>query len=111
MLAQILRGEVLDFGTGVPVEPDLSLDQMITMLNAAFEDMKRAAAACTDDQWENSDAVMKGEFGEWKDKRGRMAFGFLFDLIHHRGQISVYLRSMGGKVPSIYGPSAGSTPT
>ncbi|MGH9522408.1 MAG: DinB family protein [Terriglobales bacterium] len=26
--------------------------------------------------------------------------------IHHRGQLSSYLRSMGGKVPSIYGPSA-----
>lgn len=30
----------------------------------------------------------------------------LFDRIHHRGQLSVYLRPMGGKVPSIYGPSA-----
>ena len=25
---------------------------------------------------------------------------------HHRGQLSSYLRAMGGKVPSIYGPSA-----
>ena len=25
---------------------------------------------------------------------------------HHRGQLSAYLRAMGGKVPSIYGPSA-----
>lgn len=30
----------------------------------------------------------------------------LHDLIHHRGQFSVYLRVAGGKVPSIYGPSA-----
>lgn len=27
-------------------------------------------------------------------------------LIHHRGQLSAYLRPMGGKVPSIYGGSA-----
>ncbi len=26
-------------------------------------------------------------------------------LIHHRGQLTVYLRLMGAKVPSIYGPS------
>ncbi len=26
--------------------------------------------------------------------------------IHHRGQLSAYLRAMGGKVPQIYGPSA-----
>jgi len=31
---------------------------------------------------------------------------FMFDAIHHRGQLSAYLRPMGGKVPSIYGPSA-----
>jgi len=30
----------------------------------------------------------------------------LCDQIHHRGQMSVYLRMAGGKVPSIYGPSA-----
>jgi uncharacterized damage-inducible protein DinB len=26
--------------------------------------------------------------------------------VHHRGQLSAYIRSMGGKVPAIYGPSA-----
>ena len=30
---------------------------------------------------------------------------FFFDAIHHRGQLSTYIRPMGGKVPSIYGPS------
>lgn len=34
-----------------------------------------------------------------------MAWSFLFDLVHHRGQISTYLRPMGARVPSIYGPS------
>jgi uncharacterized damage-inducible protein DinB len=29
--------------------------------------------------------------------------------VHHRGQLSAYLRPMGGKVPGIYGPS-GDTP-
>ncbi len=33
--------------------------------------------------------------------------GFLIThTVHHRGQLSVYLRPMGGKVPSIYGGSA-----
>lgn len=30
----------------------------------------------------------------------------LHDHIHHRGQFSIYLRMAGGKVPSIYGPTA-----
>lgn len=34
------------------------------------------------------------------------AWGFLFDIVHHRGQLSTYLRPMGSTVPQIYGPSA-----
>ena len=30
----------------------------------------------------------------------------LMDSVHHRGQMSVYLRMADGNVPSIYGPSA-----
>ena len=35
-----------------------------------------------------------------------MAWDFLFDIVHHRGQITTYLRPMGSTVPQIYGPSA-----
>lgn len=34
-----------------------------------------------------------------------MAWSFLFDIVHHRGQITTYLRPMGSTVPRIYGPS------
>ena len=32
--------------------------------------------------------------------------GVVMHCCHHRGQLSVHLRMMGAKVPSIYGPSA-----
>jgi len=35
-----------------------------------------------------------------------LMYGLLMDEVHHRGQFSVYVRMAGGKVPSIYGPSA-----
>lgn len=34
-----------------------------------------------------------------------MAWSFFHDVIHHRGQITTYLRPMGSTVPQIYGPS------
>lgn len=45
-----------------------------------------------------------GRMGDWS----KIAFLWfiLSDQIHHRGQYSVYVRMAGGKVPSIYGPSA-----
>ncbi|MFL5249188.1 MAG: DinB family protein, partial [Myxococcales bacterium] len=36
---------------------------------------------------------------------GQFLWYILFDAIHHRGQLSTYLRPMGAIVPSIYGPS------
>jgi uncharacterized damage-inducible protein DinB len=44
-------------------------------------------------------------FGNKRSASG-MAWSFLFDIVHHRGQISTYLRPMGSTVPQIYGPSA-----
>ena len=42
--------------------------------------------------------------GEWP--KMEFVWFLLFDQIHHRGQLSIYLRIAGGKLPSIYGPTA-----
>ena len=39
---------------------------------------------------------------------GEFLWFILFDAIHHRGQLSTYIRPMGGQVPAIYGPSGDS---
>jgi len=44
-------------------------------------------------------------FGSQRPASG-MAWGFLFDIIHHLGQITTYLRPIGSTVPQVYGPSA-----
>lgn len=35
-----------------------------------------------------------------------MYWVYLFDTIHHRGQLSTYYRAMGVRNPAIYGPTA-----
>ena len=45
------------------------------------------------------------EFFGHQRSASQMAWSFLFDIVHHRGQISTYLRPMGSTVPQIYGPS------
>ncbi len=37
---------------------------------------------------------------------GELIWFMLLDSVHHRGQLSIYLRAMNARVPSIYGPSA-----
>ncbi len=37
--------------------------------------------------------------------RMNLMWMFLFDTLHHRGQLSTYIRPMGGKNPAVYGYS------
>lgn len=46
------------------------------------------------------------EFFNGKTTRRDACWNMFLDSIHHRGQFSVYIRMAGGRVPSIYGPSA-----
>jgi uncharacterized damage-inducible protein DinB len=57
-------------------------------------------------QWERLVPFVYAGQELMKDTGYENAWGFLFDMIHHRGQLSTYLRPMGSTVPSIYGPSA-----
>jgi uncharacterized damage-inducible protein DinB len=56
--------------------------------------------------WEKKGRFIMAGMPPWEDSIANFVWGFLFDSVHHRGQITTYLRPMGGKVPSIYGPSA-----
>ena len=62
--------------------------------------MKERWSGLTTDQWDGT-----LEFFGQQRPASPMAWSFLFDIVHHRGQITTYLRPMGSKVPQIYGPS------
>lgn len=85
----------------------LSKDEASNVFVSNMNVMKDIAAGMSDSDWD-SEGTMLGGKDPWKMPRGPMAFMLLLDFIHHRGQLSTYLRVMGGKVPSIYGPSADS---
>lgn len=71
---------------------------------AAYEKQSASIA----ERWKQlPDARWEGalEFFGKQRPASPMAWSFLFDIVHHRGQISTYLRPMGAKVPQIYGPS------
>lgn len=84
-----------------------SKSEMLANFDTGFAELLKNVEATSEDDWENGMGVLDmGPNGKWEDKKYNMAWGFLFDAIHHRGQLSTYLRAMGAKVPSIYGPSA-----
>ena len=66
-------------------------------------------SAAMSERWKSlSSACWDGNLEFFGDHRpaAPMAWSFLFDIVHHRGQITTYLRPMGSTVPQIYGPSA-----
>jgi DinB family len=77
---------------------------------AAFEknagEIEKRLPKLDDAAWKKKAKFKMDGTVAWESTLGDMLFGFLFDAIHHRGQLSSYLRPMGAKVPSIYGPSA-----
>ena len=50
--------------------------------------------------------LFQGNFYGMNISLGDALWFELFDHIHHRGQLSVYVRLAGAKLPSIYGPTA-----
>lgn len=73
---------------------------------AAHRELMTALAGVNSAAWRRKAEMLMGGQVVWTEPLGEMLFGFLFDAIHHRGQLSTYIRPMGGKVPAIYGPSA-----
>jgi uncharacterized damage-inducible protein DinB len=81
-----------------------SVSDFVKGLNASIEQTEKMS----EEEWNMPAEMFFGGKSAWKTTRGHLAWSFLLDLIHHRGQLSTYIRPMGGKVPSIYGPSGDS---
>jgi uncharacterized damage-inducible protein DinB len=91
---------------GGPTTTEANVDTIASMFVKGMNDAAAKAEEMTDEDWNSPCAATMNGQEVWKTTKGKMAWGLLFDLVHHRGQLSTYIRPMGGKVPSIYGPSA-----
>ncbi len=82
-----------------------SRDEMIEIFEKWSAELLDKVAALDDASQERNAQLLY--HGQVVMERPMIEFlwDFMFDAIHHRGQLSTYLRPMGSKVPSIYGPS------
>lgn len=83
-----------------------SLDAIASAYEAAADEMEAALASTDEAKWEQDCSLYAGGRLIRTAPIGDTIWDFLFDAIHHRGQLTAYLRPMGGKVPSTYGPTA-----
>jgi uncharacterized damage-inducible protein DinB len=76
---------------------------------AAFErhsaDLNGRVEGLDENDWQKKVQFLVNDKLTWEAPLGDILWFLFFDAIHHRGQLSTYIRPMGGHVPSIYGPS------
>ena len=102
LMLKALRGEPPMTGGGFPKPPE-SWQQILSMFDAAHQEVMQQLAK----------GIPKGKLRWWsgpgqigEQEISDFCWFLLHDQIHHRGQLTVYIRMAGGKVPAVYGPSA-----
>ena len=108
LLGPLLSAEELDFASGqyTPFSPASTaeiLEKFDKNIEAATEGLKGLDDAHAFEKWR----LRSGDHVIFEGPRAIVARGLVFNhVIHHRGQLSVYLRLLDVPLPSIYGPTA-----
>ncbi len=104
-IATTLRTPKTDLaaGGGYSFEPT---EKLLAMFDANVEQARAALAEVTGAALEEPWSLTMGERVLMTAPKGEAARQHLNHLIHHRGQLTVYLRLVDVPLPSIYGPTA-----
>ena len=102
----IEKGEV-DFET-YPVFDGKTTEQIVGHFDECVDGARGALRALTDEGLEKKFRLKRGEAVLMEQNVRELISSTINHMVHHRGQLTVYLRMLDKKVPSIYGPSADS---
>ena len=103
-----LQHDVLDFATMeyTPFEPRTT-EELVAFFDKHIADAKAALADASDETFMKDWTMRNGEQVYFTMPKVAVMRSFVMNhIVHHRGQLSVYLRLNDIAVPSIYGPSA-----
>ena len=106
MLTQMMNEGKIDYRDPVPED----FGEMRALWKKSTRELRERLKNLDDDGWNRPVKFFMNGKQINETSTHEMLWGFLLDMVHHRGQLSTYIRPMGGRVPSIYGPSADSEP-
>lgn len=92
--------------TGKPPAPPEKWSDLLAELEKAHKDFRALIESASEEDLKEKVHFFTAPKTMGEITRSDWLWFLLHDQIHHRGQFSVYLRMAGGKVPSIYGPTA-----
>lgn len=95
------------FGETTTLKPPSSRSALLEDFDTKVNAARAAVAACGDAEMLTPWTLKKGSHEFFTMPRITAVRSFVMNhLIHHRGQLSVYLRLQNVPLPSIYGPTA-----
>jgi uncharacterized damage-inducible protein DinB len=93
-------------GPGMKPEPNKTSAALVRALDKAVADARAALEGTTDEHLMTPWQLKARGTVVAEAPRHEMIRDTINHWAHHRGQMTVYLRLLGAKVPSVYGPSA-----
>jgi uncharacterized damage-inducible protein DinB len=79
---------------------------LLKALDESAAEARAALAQTTDEHLETTWKLLAHGNVVWQGTRKEIIQDTISHWSHHRGQMTVYLRLMGAKVPALFGPSA-----
>ncbi len=98
----VVKGKI-EFGT--PPTAFAAYGDLLKAYEMKFKEMETKVRGMSEADWNSNITTAIGPKQMADIRKAEMLWMTLHDSIHHRGQFSIYLRLVGAKVPSIYGPS------
>ena len=83
-----------------------STDSLLTVFDSNVQQARDALSSVTGSRLDEPWSLRLGERVLFSAPRGEVVRQHLTHLIHHRGQLTVYLRQVDVPLPQIYGPTA-----
>lgn len=93
-------------GQSTKQEPKETSEELVKALDDAAAGARAALEKTTDEHLRTNWQLLAGGQVVMDEPRYVMIQETINHWAHHRGQMTVYLRLMGQKVPALYGPSA-----
>ena len=93
-------------GQSTKKAPKETSAELVKALDESAAEARAALAQTTDEHLETTWKLLARGHVVWEGSRKEMIQDTINHWVHHRGQMTVYLRLLGAKVPALFGPSA-----
>lgn len=105
-VVDVVEKPSVDRGSAPPEQPPTTRDEVLALFDRHVRTGRAALAGRTDAELMASWTLRVQGKELFTIPKAAALRGFVMShLIHHRGQLSVYLRLQGVPIPSMYGPS------